>query len=330
MRRRPRAAPLLAALLLLPLGVAEVAAQPAAPARVKVAGIEGTPQLFPMHVMQTKGIAEKHRLQIEQTRAAGVQGLYTILQTGEFHVAFGGWLSIALLRSAGQKLTNIYSLSRYANDVMVPMASPLKSFADLKGKRLGVFGGPTTTTTWFLRLQAVRFFGFDPVKEAKVNYGAAPLLMGMLERGELDAILSLDPQIVQMLETGKFRSIGNLGEIWRTRTGQDPLLVAVAVNEDWAQQNTAVVKRFVAAYREALEYLRTHPEVWPELARSVGIKTERGARLLRERSTFVSRWDQQFIDEQVAFAAEVVKTFGDAMGIPKRIPEGTFDLSYAR
>lgn len=329
MRRRSGAAPLLAALVLLPLSGAPAAAQPAAPASVKVAVMEGT-QLFPLHVLQTKGIAEKHQLRIEQTKAAGLQKFYTVLGTGEFHVAFASWPTIAVFRAAGQKLANVYSVSGYANDVMVPAKSTLKSFGDLKGKRIGVFGGPTATTTWFFRLQMAKFFGFDPTKEAKVTYGASALLMGMLEKGELDALLSLDPQIVQMLETGKFRSIGNTGQIWRTKTGQDPLLLAVTVNEEWAQQNVAVVRRFVAAYREALEYLKTRADVWPELARSVGIKTERGARLLRERSAFLSRWDQRFIDEQHAFAAEVAKTFGDTVGVPKRIPEGTFNLSYAQ
>lgn len=329
MSRRPRLAAALAGTLLAVAWVAPAAAQTPAPARVKVAVIEGT-QLFPMWAMQTKGIAEKHQLQIEQTRAVNVQGLYTIVQTGEFQVAFGGWPTNALLREKGHKITNIYSVSRYTNEMMVPVDSPLKTLADLKGKRIGLFGGPTASVTWFFRLIAVKFFGFDPVKEAKIHFGAPPLLMGMLERGELDAILTLDPQIVQMLETGRFRSIGNVGDIWRAKTGQDPLLVAVTVNETWAKQNPAVVKRFVAAFRESLDVLKTRPEVWPELAKAVGVKTEHGARLLRERSAFISRWDQKYIDEQYAYAAEVIKTFGDAAGIPKQIPEGTFDLSYAQ
>jgi NitT/TauT family transport system substrate-binding protein len=325
MRRPARLAAALAGTLFAILGAAPGEAQ--APAKVKVAVIEGT-QLFPMWVMQQKGIADRHQLQIEQTKAANVQALYTIVQTGEFQVAFGGWPTNALLRAQGHKIINVYSVSRYTNEVMVPVDSPLKTLADVKGKRIGLFGGPTATTTWFFRLIGVKFLGFDPMKEAKIHFGAPPLLMGMLERGDLDAILSLDPHIVQMLETGRFRSIGNVGDLWRSRTGQDPLLVAVTVSEPWARQNAAVVKRFVAAFRESLEMLRTRPEVWPELAKAVGVKTEQGARLLRERSAFISRWDQAYIDEQHAYAAEVVKTFGDAAGFPKQVPEGTFDLSF--
>jgi NitT/TauT family transport system substrate-binding protein len=330
MRRRRGFARLLAGALLVVLGPSGATAQPPGAARIRVGVIDGM-QLLPMYIVQTRGIAEKYQLQIEQVKAAGPQGLHTILQAGAVQAGFAGWVTIAVLRSQGHKLTNVYSLYGFTNDVMVPTDSPLKSFGDLKGKRVGVFGGPNAASSWLFRLLALKFFGFDPTKESKVHYGAPPLLLGMLEKGELDALMSLDPQIVQMLETGRFRSIGNLGEIWRSRTGQDPMLVAVTVDETWAKQNPAVVKRFVAAIKEAIEYLRAHREVWPELAKSVGIKTEPGAALLHERTvrSFITRWDQTFIDEQYAYAAELVRVVGESAGIPKHLAEGTFDLAYA-
>jgi NitT/TauT family transport system substrate-binding protein len=154
-------------------------------------------------------------------------------------------------------------MQAYTNDVIVPIDSPLKTIADIKGKRIGLFGGPTAATSWLFRLQAVKFFGFDPMKESKIHYGAPPLLIGMMERGDLDAVLTLDPQITQLLETGKFRSIGNIGDIWRAKSGQNPMLVSVTVNEPWAKANPA-------------------------------------------------------------------KVFGEAGDVPKQIPDGTFDMSYAR
>ena len=321
----------LVALLLVVCGDALRAADEGKPTRVKVAVIEGN-QLFPVQIMQTKGIADKYRLQIELIRTAGPQALYTILQTGDFHVAFGGWLSIALMRGQGFKLTNVYSMQAYTNDVMVMTDSPLKNMAELKGKRLGLFGGPTAATSWLFRVVAVKFFGFDPMKESKVHYGAPALLIAMLERGELDAILILDPQISQLLETGKFRSIANIGDIWRAKTGQNPMLVAVTMNEPWAKANTAVAERFVAGFKEALTYLKTTPEAWPEIAKAMGIKTEGGAKLLYQRTApaFITRWDKKFIEEQYAYAAELIKVFGEPGDVPREIPEGTFDMSYAR
>lgn len=299
-------------------------------ATVKVTFIEGT-QSFPLLVMQTKGIANKYNLKLEENKVAGPQGLATAMQTGNFEVSFRGWLSTALMRSKGHKAIVVYSLTGYTDDVVARVNSPFKSIADLKGRRIGISGGPATESVWLFRLEAVRFFGFDPLKEAKVQFGAAPLLMGLLENNELDAILVQNPQVVQLLETGKFRSIASLGDIWREKTGQDPLFVSVAMNETWAKANPEIAKRFVAAYKEAIEYLKAHPEVWPELAKSLGIKTDEGARLLHRRTAFglLARFDKKFIDEQYRYAAEVIKVFAASEEFPKRIPEGTFDLSYA-
>lgn len=298
--------------------------------KLKVVALEGI-QLFPLQILESKGIAKKYGIDVDLMRVASPTASYTVMQTGDFHIGFGGWLSIAVLREKGFKLSNVYSMVGYTVEMMVRADSPLKNLAELKGKRLGLFGGANAATTWLFRVLAVKFFGFDPTKEAKIHYGAPPLLIGMLDKRELDAVLILDPFITQLLETGNYRSIANLGKLWREKTGQHPMLVAVTVNEPWARANPEVVKRFVAAYKEALTYLKTRPEAWPEIAKAMRVKTEKGAKLLYERteSELITRWDKKFIDEQLAYATELYKVFGAQSEIPAKIPEGTFDMSYA-
>ena len=86
-------------------------------ATVKVTFIEGT-QSFPLLVMQTKGIANKYNLKLEENKVAGPQGLATAMQTGNFEVSFRGWLSTALMRSKGHKAIVVYSLTSYTDDVV--------------------------------------------------------------------------------------------------------------------------------------------------------------------------------------------------------------------
>lgn len=330
---------LLVALLFI-LGVegtqdALIAAEKAAevkPAKVRWMLQEGI-QLIPLEIMQKRGIAKKYQLQIEPIIVAGPQAIYTVMQTGDFDTAVASWIPTALLREKGHKVTVVYSLHGYTNDILVKTNSPIKSIADLKGKNIGIFGGPVAGTTWMLRLELVKFFGFDPIKECNVNYGAPPIMMAMLEKGELDAILMLDPQGVRMMETGNFRSIGNMSEIWHKNTGQYPLHLCLIMNETWANKNIEVAKRFIAAYKETLGYLRSHAEIWPEWVKGAGIKTEQGAKLFRERTTnffFIAKWDQQFINDQYALANEISKVFGEAEGFPKKIPDGTFTTAYEK
>lgn len=288
-------------------------------------------QLIPVELLEKKGIAKKYQLQIERIMVTGPQGVYINMQTGDFDTAVGSWISTALLRAKGYKVTIAYSMHGYTNDVLVRLDSPIKSMTDLKGKNIGIFGGPFAGTTWVLRLEFVKFFGFDPVKESKVHYAAPPILMAMLEKGELDAILNLDPQAIRMLETGNFRSLGNMDEIWYKNTGYHPLHLVIIFNEVWAAKNPDVAKRFIAAYKEALEYMKSHSEFWPEVAKDLGIKTEKGIKLLQQRTInffFIVKWDQKFIKEQYLLSDEIFKFFGEVEGFPKQIPEGTFTTVY--
>ena len=294
---------------------------------VRIVVLPGT-QLFPMAIMEKQGIAKKYNLDIKRRDVVSVEALYTSLRAGEVDVGFGAWVSIALFRSQGADLTAVYSMYGFTNDVLVRKDSPLKSFADLKGKRIGLFGGPAAGTTTLFRLESIKFFSFDPMKESKVQFGAPPLLRGLLAKGEIDAALLLDPLIVSMLETGEFRSIGNIGDIYREKTGTDPLLVAVVTHGNFYKKNPDAVRRFVTAYKESVDYIKAHPEVWEELAKLVGIKTKGGAELLRKRvePKLFTRWDQEFINQQIRLGEDIGTTLGKQFW--PGVPEGTFSLDF--
>jgi ABC-type nitrate/sulfonate/bicarbonate transport system substrate-binding protein len=297
---------------------------------VKPLVIQGT-QLFPIKVMQDTGIAAKHHLKVEPQMMAGPEALYTRMLAPGFQVGFGAWAKIAQLRAAGHHLVNVFSMYGYTNDVLVKNDSPYRSLADLKGKRVGQFGGPGAGTTLMYRLEAKKFFGYDPQKDAQPFFGAPGLLAGQLGKGQLDGALLLDPVLDQLLLTGQYRSIGNLGQIWRQRTGQSPMLVSINMNEDWANANPQVARNFVAAYSEAQKYIKTHPQVWKGLAASVGIKDPKGVALLRKRvqPALLDTWGPGFIQQQLDFAKTLVQTFGPSQDFPSEIPSGTFTTKFA-
>jgi len=291
--------------------------------KVKVVALQGT-QLFPVRIMQSRGIAAKYGIDMEVLEVAAPQASYTAMQSGEVQVGFTGWIVIASLRDKGFKLTNVYPMISYTNDIMVKTGSPLKSIADLKGKRVGLFGGANSATTWLYRLIVQKFYGFEPMKDSSIHFGAPPLLMGMLDKGELDALLLLDPFITQLQESGQYRSIASVAKIWREKTGQSPMLVAVTVDETWAKANPAVTKRFLAAFRDAMVYLKNTPEAWVELARNMGVKSERGAKIMYDRTVdaFIMNWDKKLVDEQYAYAAELYKVLASRPMFRIRFPTG--------
>jgi NitT/TauT family transport system substrate-binding protein len=291
--------------------------------------IQGT-QMFPIQVMQDKGIDKKHGFDLEVTPVAGPSALYPAMQDKDFQIGFGVWASNARLRDGGVPITNIYSLNQITNEVLVPVNSKIQSISDLRGKKVGVYGGPGGgSTTWF-RMVTQKLYGFDLLKDTEVIFGSPGILAGQLASGQLDAALLVEPANIELIEKGQARSIGDIGAELAEETGITPLFVTVTANEDWAAANPETASNLVAAMRESVQYIQDNPDVWEDLGPKVGITSDDGINLLREKagSAFLLEWNETLIDEQMKFADMVTETLGESGDFPAAIPNGTFSFDY--
>jgi len=68
--------------------------------------------------------------------------------------------------------------------------SGIKTLADLKGKKIGVAGGPLDKSWLLLQGMAKQEHDFDLKTENEIAFGAPPLLAEKTRQGELDAMLN--------------------------------------------------------------------------------------------------------------------------------------------
>lgn len=303
--------------------------QDKAPTEVRVTYLSGT-QKFPMAVMLDRKIDLKHGIKVVATEVSGPPAAYTRMKAGEADISFGGWESIAVFRSQNIDWFNAFPLVTLYNDIMVKKDSPIKDIADLKGKKIGFYGGPSGTSTLLTRALIAKDWGFDIDKESKVFYQAAPLLMGMLDKGELDAVLMLDPLYAKNMVTGNYRSIGNISDLYMQKEGKRPLLVNVNVSGKFAKSNPEALKNFITALKESEQVLRDDLSVWTTLAKNAGIEDPKAVDLLRQRvvPSYVADWDDKIIQEQVEINSMAIKALGKNEGLPDPVPQGTFDNKY--
>jgi NitT/TauT family transport system substrate-binding protein len=73
---------------------------------------------------------------------------------------------------------------------MVKADGPVNALADLKGRRIGVAGGPLDKGWLMLQAYGRDKAGIDLAKDAEPVYGAPPLLTEKFKSGELDAVLN--------------------------------------------------------------------------------------------------------------------------------------------
>ncbi|RRJ96178.1 ABC transporter substrate-binding protein [Opitutaceae bacterium TAV4] len=139
--------------------------------------------------------------------------------------------------------------------IFAPKDSPLKSVAELKGKRIGVPG--IGSAPWILATRAVAAEGID-VKSG-VEWRAYPPgeLKLALDRGDVDVIATLDPAARVILNTGTVKTILDQG---KTEPFKDEYCCVVVVNGKVARDDQDTAARLTRAILKASKWVAANPQ----------------------------------------------------------------------
>lgn len=155
--------------------------------------------------------------------------------------------------------------SAQIGEVLVPAGSAIHQLADLRGKRLGVAGGPDGLG-WRLLQQAAVRQGIDLAREAQVQYAAPPLLGQALRRGQLDALLTFWHFSARMRGEGGVQSAFGLADLMKSFELDTHLpVLGYLFPEPWAQSHEDLLQRFARALRQTKNELAREPEHWQAL-----------------------------------------------------------------
>jgi NitT/TauT family transport system substrate-binding protein len=248
-------------------------------------------------VMIDQGIDRKYGIAAEYRAYPTLDGLFTAIRGKDVDIGFGGWTAIAQFRGKGFPVTMVFPVGRGVTvDVIVPTASPIKSIADLKGKKVGTFAGAAGTATVLFRVIASKFYGFDPGKTGELQFAGPGLLPALLDKGEIEAAIMFDPLAAKLIGSGKYRSIGNLADAYKAGTGDDFLWIGYSTNDDFMRSEPEALTNFTRAWLEAVDYVKSHPEVFEAYGKKYGLETAAVA-LLRERviADYTTTWNDASI-----------------------------------
>jgi NitT/TauT family transport system substrate-binding protein len=277
-------------------------------------------------VIRRHGLAEAEGVGIEPVILAANQATLVALQAGSVDVIVSDLLWVARQRATGADWSfRPYSTALGA--IEVPAASPIRSLADLPGRRLGIAGTALDKSWLILRLLAQRQNGRDLDEVVEKSFGAPPLLAEQLAAGRLDALLTYW-QFAARLEARGARRLLGMGEAVRALGIVEPVpLVGYVLSAAWAKEHAASCAAFFRACRRAEEVLLRSDEEWRTIAPLTGAADP--VELERLRDAFrdgIPRSDE----EAMRVAAEnlydlLARIGGEALVGPSRtLPPGTF------
>ena len=195
------------------------------------------------------------------------------LQADAVDVIVTDWPWVARQRAEGADFSFV-PYSKAVGSLVVPRGSTIDGLAALRGKRIGVVGGPLDKSWILLRALSRRELGQDLAEIAEPVFGAPPLLNEELARGRIDAVLTYWHYAAR-LEAAGARPLLSVAEIIR-RLGIEaevPML-GYAFRGEWAARNREALQAFVAASQAAKERLAGSQQEWTALAPLVGSNDE--------------------------------------------------------
>ena len=222
---------------------------------IRLAAMASGTMNWELAALRNQGLLDKADFKVESIAVANQQAGKIALQAGGVDVIVSDWIWTSSMRGEGTNLS-FYPYSDTAGALLVPADSPIKSLADLTGKKLGVAGGELDKN-WLLLQALGQQQQLDLNADVEKIYAAPPLLSQQLLDKRVDALLTywqfaahLEAQGYQVLLTGE-ELIRQLG------IAETVPSLGYVFKQDWADQHKAALKQFLNLSRQARDSLCT-------------------------------------------------------------------------
>ncbi len=197
-------------------------------------------------------------------------------------IAVTDWFWVMRQRSlGGEYLFMPYSSA--LGSVIVPEASPIRSLPDLRGKEIGVAGGPIDKSWILLRAYGIGHGAGDLAATATPVFGAPPLLNEQAALGRIDALLNFWPFAVRLEAQGWRRLIAVSEMIRSFGIASDLPLVGFVFAETLARDEPGLMQGFARAFLRAQRILLESDGEWERIRPLMKASSDEEFRLLRDR-----------------------------------------------
>ncbi|WP_226008111.1 ABC transporter substrate-binding protein [Natrinema salinisoli] len=295
----------------------------------------GSPR-YMLYTIKRLGIDHEHGFHLDvqlvsDTLEGGMETVEARLQDGDADLIDIDYISTARERSRGADIVAIYPYGRTVGKLVAPERTDIGGLADLSGHRIGVVR--RLDKNWILTRAACRsYYGFDPDETATpIEAGSKVELTRMLRDGEVDAALQFWQIVPEITERGPYEAVVSMADVVQrlARTDNRVPVSTFLTSEEFLAERETTVRRFTAAYRDAVDRLLTDDDLWDEIGEKLMTDDEPViVAAIRDgwRDMVVREWDAETVQGMEQLFDQLLEVAGsNALGVD-HIPSGTFRL----
>lgn len=246
---------LAAALLAAPLG-----ASAADKVLIAVGGMEKQIYL-PARLTEQLSFFKEQGLEVEMVSTrAGVEAENELI-AGDVQAVVGFYDHTIDIQSKGKSIISIVQLSRAPGEVELvatQAAAELKSPADFKGRTLGITGAGSSTE--FLTQALAAKAGLKAGEFSTIAVGAGGTFIAAVKQAKIDAGMTTEPTISQLLSTGEAKILVDLRSVESTQAalGGPYPAASLYVSSAWLAANRPTAQKLANAMVKTLRWMSTH------------------------------------------------------------------------
>lgn len=186
------------------------------------------------------------------------------LQAGSADIIVTDWIWALRQRAEGEDFVFV-PYTRSLGALVLARGVAIENYAGLKGKKIGIAGGPLDKSWLVLRAATIRHPGFDIRDHAEPVFAAPPLLSEQLRQGRLDAVLTFWPYAARLQAEGFTTAIKVESILKDLGISQAPPLVGYVFRKRLAESAPDTVRGFFQAIAKANHTLRADDTAWERI-----------------------------------------------------------------
>ncbi|PPR42243.1 MAG: hypothetical protein CFH21_01166 [Alphaproteobacteria bacterium MarineAlpha5_Bin11] len=235
---------------------------------VKVGVLKWGTANWELKTLLDKKLDNKNKYKLEVVGLANKNASATALQGGEVDVILTDYIWVNRQRAEGADFAFVpHSLT--VGGLIASPDSGIVNVSDLKGKKIGIAGGPVDKSWVILQAYAKEKFGMTLKDEVETVFAAPAVINEQLMDGNVDAVLNFWHYNARLKAAGMNEVISVKEVLKELKLNDQTPLLGWVFEKKWADENLKLITAFLNSSFQTKEILLNDIGQWENLKKKM-------------------------------------------------------------